>query len=364
MPPVKVREVAKKLSVSPSTVSRVLQGTYTNGAVSISTASRVLDYCNKKGYLSKEEKNQILMKMKLQSSQKKIFCLSCYDGNWTYTAIFSHLSGYLQDKGQFTSFFNVRSKDDLAHFPADQAGSIIVLGRLATETRQYLQNLPIPIVVGDYYIEGSGWNSVNSSNLESMTRAVEILVEKGHERIAFMCLHDDSPEQTYNLHQRQSGYIIGMLNAGLSFEGMIQTDSLSNIGGYKIGSYERVVSDEEKICGLSENLLKMNPMPTAVVAASDGIADIFRMTARKNGLRVPEDISVIGYDGLHHISDRVGFEPVSTMVVNYKAMARAMVDLASDLMIEPEQDSRHIIIPCEYEDMGTVAAASCEQAII
>lgn len=353
MAAVKVREVARELSVSPATVSRVLQGSYGTGKVSIGTATRVLRYCHQKGFISKEEKNRILAQMKFQGSDSKIFCLSCLEGLWGYKAIFSSIGGYLQDKGQFLSYIDIRTKQDLVQFPIDQASVMIVLGRISFDTVEYLTKWKTPVVIADYYLPSKNWNTVNSDNLEGMSRAVDILVSKGHRRIAFLCRHEDYPEMTYNLHQRQSGYIVGMANAGLSHDGLIVTSESSEGASVSGGMYNNVVGE---LRALSDKLLAIKPLPTAVVAANDLTAHVFRMVAQENGLRVPEDVSIIGYDGQHRIPGVNGFNPLSTMVVNYRGMAKALVDLASDLIVEEQQEVRHIIIPTQYEDMGTVSS--------
>jgi DNA-binding LacI/PurR family transcriptional regulator len=85
------------------------------------------------------------------------------------------------------------------------------------------------------------------------------------------------------------------------------------------------------------------------------MAHILRTVLREKGLRVPEDVSIIGYDGQHKIAGAMGFEPVSTMVVNWEEMGKSMVDLTMAFVLSPENHVRHVLIPADYEDMGTVA---------
>jgi DNA-binding LacI/PurR family transcriptional regulator len=348
---VKVREIATKLSVSPATVSRTLNGNYGRGVVSLATARRILNYCFRQGYISKHEKDSILTKIHIRVTDKKVFCLSCFEGLWNYNAIFSSVSSSLQDQGRYSGFFTVRSGDDLRRFPYDEASVILVFGRIMPETYEALSKSGIPIVLGDNNIPESKWSTVNSDNLGATSRAVEILAALGHRRIAFMCRHEDFPQRTYNLHHRQNGYIVGMTNAGLSYDGLIVAKDCSR-NDYTPSTHEEVLADLRQ---LAECVINLNPMPTAVVAANDLIAHVLRMVLRERGLRVPEDVSLIGYDGQHRIPGIMGFEPISTMVVDWKEMGRAMVDVAMELVLNPKIQTRHILIPAEYEDMGTVA---------
>ena len=349
--PVKVRDIATKLSVSPATVSRTLNGDYGRGKVSLATATRILNYCFSNGYLSKEEKDSILLKMKVKVSSKKIFSLSCFEGLWNYNAIFSSVSNSLQDRGQYSGFYTVRSTDDLCRFPRDEASVILVLGRITPNTYAALHAFEIPVVMGDNYIPDSNWSTVNSDNIGATSRAVEILAELGHKRIAFVCRHEDYPQRTYNLHQRQNGYIIGMNNAGLSYDGLIVSKDCSR-NDYTPSTHEEVLTD---LRDLAERFTALKPMPTAVVAGNDLIAHVLRVVLREHGLKVPQDMSIIGYDGQHRIPGAMGFEPISTMVVNWDEMGRAMVDLATEYVLNPKTHVRHVLIPAEYEDMGTVA---------
>jgi DNA-binding LacI/PurR family transcriptional regulator len=348
---VKVRDVATKLSVSPATVSRTLNGDYGRGTTSLATATRILNYCFSKGYLSKEEKDRILLKMKVKVSDKKIFSLSCFEGLWNYNAIFSSVSSSLQDRGQYSGFYAVRSANDLHRFPQDEASVILVFGRIIPNTYEALCGFEIPVVIGDNYIPGSNWSTVNSDNIGATSRAVEILAELGHKRIAFICRHEDYPQRTYNLHQRQNGYMIGMNNAGLSSDGLVIAKDCSR-NDYTPSTHEEVLKDLRE---LAERVIALKPMPTAVVAGNDLIAHVLRAVLREHGLKVPKDVSIIGYDGQHRISGAMGFEPISTMVVNWNEMGRAMVDLATEFVLNPKTHIRHILIPAEYEDMGTVA---------
>jgi LacI family transcriptional regulator len=348
---VSVREVARKLSLSPATVSRVIKGDYGKGALSIATATRVLDYCFGKGFISKSERDSVLYKMKSQTSRKNVFCLTCFEGLWGHNAIYSSAVSAFQDCGEYTSLFTVRNKSDLGRFPFDQASVVVVFGRMRPETQSVLLKNDTPVILVDNHVSNSKWSSVNSDNLDATAKAVDFLVSQGHERIAFVCRHEDEPQKTYNLHQRQSGYIVGMSNHGLDYQDlMITSNSLAN--NYSPDSSESVMED---LLGLAERVLSLDPLPTAVVAANDLTGHVIRSLAIKKGLRVPQDLSIIGHDAQHRIPGAVHFEPISSMAVNWQAIGKSVVNLYMEIVSSEGQIQKRVLVPSSIDDVGTVS---------
>jgi LacI family transcriptional regulator len=348
----KVGEIAARLSLSPGTVSKALRGKH--GQVSLATTQRVLEFCHQNGYLSRSEVDKTLFRMQARSTGKKVFCLTCYEGLWGYDAVFHGISEQMQGYGQYTSFFSVNDRSSLQNFPSEQASTVIILGRVSPETFDYFSEAKVPIVLVDNRIDGWAQCTVNSDNLESVAKAVEVLAEKGHKRIAFLCRHEDMPRKTYNLHQRQSGYIVGITNAGLHFDPELMVTSYAPNNMYGPIDFDTTV---EELRALAERFFSMTPMPTAAVAANDLTAHVLRSVLREKGLRVPEDVSIIGYDGQHRIPG-VGskcFEPVSTMVVKWEQMGQEAVDLAVERLANGQPVEKHVLVPTEYEDTGTVA---------
>lgn len=348
---VSVREVARKLSLSPATVSRVMKGDYGKGALSIATATRVLDYCFGQGFISKSDRDNVLYKMKSQTSGKNVFCLTCFEGLWGHNAIYSSAVSAFQDCGEYTSLFTVRNKSDLNRFPFDQASVIVVFGRMRPETQRYLLDNNTPVILVDNYVPNARWSSVNSDNLDATTRAVDFLAKQGHTRIAFVCRHEDEPQKTYNLHQRQSGYIVGMCNNGLDYQDLIITSN-TPANYYSPDFRESVMQDLQE---LAERLLSLDPLPTAVVAANDLTGHVVRTLAAQKGLSVPGDISIIGHDAQHRIPGVVHFEPISSMAVDWQEIGKSVVNLYMEIVSSEGGIQKRVLIPSAIDDVGTVS---------
>jgi LacI family transcriptional regulator len=103
------------------------------------------------------------------------------------------------------------------------------------------------------------------------------LAELGHRRIA----HISGPPSFRSAHERKRGFVAGLASAGLKLAPEYWKE-----GAY---TYESGIA-----CG--RELLAMRPRPTAIFTGNDEMATGVYVAAREIGLRIPEDLSVIGYD--------------------------------------------------------------------
>ena len=348
----KTLDVAKGLSISPGTVSKVLRGT--SGTVSVQTAEKVLNFCRRKGYMTSLEAGQVLSKIKSRNGGGQIFTVTCRRGILAYDAVFLGICREMQNSGVYSSCFVIHNKEDLKQFRYDKAEGVIIMGRISTELLDEFGRHELPIVLVDNRIGNADVSTVNSNNLESVCNAVGILADSGHKRIAFAVLYNDKNKQDYTFQQRQLGYIAGLNNAGLSYdEELLAVECCSN-GVFSDFDHKSVTSD---LTRLAERIMKISPLPTAVIAANDLAAYFIRKAVTSKGLRVPEEMSIIGYDGWHRYSavSNVGFTPTSTMAVDWEEMGHHAIDLMMELQIENENKCRHIEVPTVYDDLGTVA---------
>lgn len=354
MAPIRVREVARKLSLSPGTVSKALQGK--PGQVSLETTRVVLDHCCKQGFLSKSEAGRILFKMASSNSGQQIFVMTHFHGVLVYDTIFAGICEQLQRKDLFPSSFLMRDESSLKSFPYDKAGCVIVIGRAIPEVLEELRKNEVPVVLVDNRIPGCKVSAVNTNNMEAVSESVQLLANKGHKRIAFVCNHEDCKTRTYTFHQRQAGYIAGMALAGLP----VQDEWLivDDMGDFDVSNFDWHKCTQD-LRSLAKRILALDPLPTAVVTVNDMTAYILRDVLNENGIRVPEDISIIGYDGRDKLSvENTGYAPVSSQVVDWHELGREAVDLALNILYDPEQGPRYLEVPTVYEDAGTVSSPS------
>jgi len=304
--------------------------------------------------MSKAEADKILYKMTAINNDKQVFVVTHFHGVLVYDTVFAGICEELQNNDIYPSSFLVNNRNSMNRFPYDKAACVIIIGRVIPEAIEDLSRRGVPVVLVDNRIAYSKASAINTNNMEAVSESVKILSQIGHKRIAFLCNHQDKKAYTYTFHQRQIGYMAGMAAAGLP----IDKELMIIVEG---ADYDNEKFDWDKcrqdLRDLGRKILELNPLPTAVVAVNDMTAYLLRDVLLENGLRVPQDITIVGYDGLHKLSmEKTGYAPLSTQVVDWRKLGREAVALALDIMCDPQQGPKYIEVPTVYEDAGTVAA--------
>lgn len=120
-------------------------------------------------------------------------------------------------------------------------------------------------------------NTVTSNDRLAVRDAVAYLIAKGHTRIALI----EGPEGFTSPQERRAGFEQAMAEAGLAMD-----DTLISPGSY---TFESGVAAAERLMALALP-------PTAIFASNDEMAIGAMIAARRSGLRIPEDLSVVGFD--------------------------------------------------------------------
>jgi LacI family transcriptional regulator, galactose operon repressor len=192
----------------------------------------------------------------------------------------------------------------------------------------------IPSVGVDVELKGRATGYVMSDNVAGGELAVRHLAALGHRRIA--TIH--GPLETRPGLDRLRGYRNGLQEAGLAYR-----DEYVTLGDFYVESGER----------MGRRLLALAERPTAIVAASDLMAVGVMRAAAASGLRVPDDVSVIGFDDIMLAAH---IQPGLTTLRQNKAglgaaAARALLDRISRLADPPSV----VTLPVELVERGSTA---------
>ena len=152
---------------------------------------------------------------------------------------------------------------------------LMILGRLTTEYLTMLQKkAAVPVVYMDFYDQKVKTDSVISNSFYGAYNITSYLLELGHRKIGFV----GTLLATESITDRYLGYIKAMIENG------------------EKPKDEWLIQDRESHIRIFEKLALPADMPTAFVCNSDLTASGLIKTLNEKGYKVPEDISVVGYD--------------------------------------------------------------------
>lgn len=275
-PPAKITatDVARLAGVSQSAVSRV----FTPGAsASKKTAAKVRAAAEHLGY-----RPDPLARAIVTGRTRIIGLVVAYLENQFYPMALERLSRALQARGYHILIFMAENStekvaevvDDLIDYRVD--GIITASVSMSNDLTARLIALGIPVVNFNRGQDDARLTDITSDNIAGAQRATEFLIAGGHRRIA----HVMGWQGSSTGRDRAEGFRRAMQAAGLPPLAMID------------GMYDRATAAQvtRSLCGLPDR-------PDAIFVGNDHMAFAVIDTLRADlGLRVPQDVSVVGYD--------------------------------------------------------------------
>jgi LacI family transcriptional regulator len=187
-----------------------------------------------------------------------------------------------------------------------------------------LEGVPgTPVVAVDPHTGRSPLPTIDSDNLRGGRLATEHLLALGHRRIALLTGREDLK----SAQQRETGYRRALVAAGVPVD-----ETLIRRGDY----------DHDVAAGSARELLTGPDRPTAVFAANDITAIATIETALGLGLRVPEDLSVVGFDNIPESA--LCTPPLTTVEQPIREMGRRAITLLVKLINGETPDEVHVTL--------------------
>jgi LacI family transcriptional regulator len=313
--PRNIKEIAQRLGVAPSTVSKTLNG---NGRVSVATRERILAGVEEAGYTPNLNGQRLvtgrsyIVALKAGYREKKLsdlFCNELIDGIQEMLQSLGY--GVLLDTGGNTLQHWVKSRG---------VDGVIALGgfardnELATEIAQMASENGIPsVVIGHTPIENIFRVGSVVTDLQAGVReAAQELVARGHRRIAHVGSYRESK-------------VLAMFRRELAERDCPLDDSLVRLPGPSTAN-QRIAIQE---------LLTLPTLPTAIFVRNDALAAMILQSAHVLGIKVPEDISLIGHDDIPLAA--LLTPPLTTIRVDCGALGRSAIDMLFKLMTGSEE---------------------------
>jgi LacI family transcriptional regulator len=192
----------------------------------------------------------------------------------------------------------------------------------------------VPTVLVDCVAVDRSLPSVVPDELGGGRTATEALIRKGHRRIGFINLGPGIPASTGRL----DGYAAALRDHGLPFNQALvrYTDSEVPGRGYR--------------CAL--DLLDLSDPPTGIFCGNDRTAMEVYEAVKGRGLRIPEDVAIVGFDDMRIIAAHLN-PPLSTVALPHHEMGRWAVEY---LIRHPEPGGQPVqhLMPCPYVARASV----------
>ena len=327
-----MKDVARRAGVSVATVSRVLNG---SDKVIDETRERVLQACEELDY------SLHLAAQRLRLGKTNTICVVL--PFLTLPSIVERLRG-VQDALLGSNFdlipYSVGSpemRDKRIHDLANRSrtdGLMIISMPINDQQTERLINNEMPVMLIDSY--RPEFNRLNVDDIEGGRLATEHLIDQGHTKVAFLSSHLENPLQFASTLNRYQGYLNALESAGIPAHPAYQIE----------GGHGREEAEE-----MALRLLNLDDPPTAIFASSDTKAVGVLDAARKMKVKVPEQLSVIGYD---NIRDAEYLELTTIQQPLYQS-GKIGCETLLTIIDNPDQGPEEIILPVELIVRKTTA---------
>lgn len=277
-----MEDIAVKLGVSRNTVSLALRG---RPGINSQTRALILDTAREMGY-----QYGPLKAAEGSSGTSRNICLvlsgSTRDAVW----FFSHIQYGIEDEARQNQTNTILSHyDDNREFEIPLCirdglvSGIVTLGRISAEKITALLKCGLPLVMADHYVEELDTDCVLTDNFCGGYSAARYLMEKGHRDIGFIGDMHASP----SFYDRYQGYLKALRLADL------QPDPACSITGQ---SLEVLANRDPSLAAAAVNELPR--LLPAYFCCNDMEALTLMRVLAAMGRKVPEDVSVVGFDDI------------------------------------------------------------------
>ena len=270
-----IKDVARMAGVSISTVSKYINGGHVReeNLDAIRNAIEVLDYRVNPFARSLKTQRSSSIGVLLPDITAPFFgnVLTALDKVLRENGYHSLVSCYSSNHGlerDNLSFLLNAGIDGLIYAPEDLS---------LEEFYELTATRKIPVVQLDRTLQGLDADAVLVNNAEASYNAVTHLIDKGHRRVAII----SGPKSVFSAKERQIGYLRALSDRGIIYDDQLVISQQNDFATGYLGF---------------ESLMRLADKPTAVFTTNHNITMGFLTAAREQGLRIPEDVDIFGFD--------------------------------------------------------------------
>ena len=310
-----IREIAKQAGVSPATVSLVLNS---KPNVNRETRARVTILLEENGYHIKEKADtpkaeSSLLFLRYKSGADRLESRDDFGADHGRCKTEANALGYALS---FASTDSERLASVLAESAQTYAGVVVFGTELDDQDAELLCHASVPLCVTDTRLPLYPVHTVSINNYGAVYEALRYLNQQGHMKIGY--LH--STVQTGEIPDREISYHNAMHLLGLEVDPAFT---------YELDPFLNTAYKQ-----MSAALEQSPELPTAFIADNDMLALGAMQALQQHGIRVPDDVSLIGFDDSHMSS--LANPPLTTIRVPKQTMGSAAVRQLHHIITNPK----------------------------
>lgn len=276
-----IKEIAKKIGVSPSTVSFVLNGKEKEMRISESLAKEIRKVAKQSGY----QRNQVAVSLRTGKSKIIALIVDSISGSF-----FSSLARTIEQEAQTFGYrviygstgTNMQKGEDviqiLHQYHVD--GFLIIPSEGMQKDIKLLTTRKKPLVLLDSYFPNVPASYVLVDNYEGVVKGIEHLIAKGYKKIAFVC----NDIKMIQMQERKKAFADTIKKGKLPFKKQLLCETKYN-------------SSKEEVTQQIESFIQTNK-PEAIMFAANYLGVCGLGAIKNQKLKIPSDIAVVCFDDL------------------------------------------------------------------
>ncbi|MGN0972486.1 MAG: LacI family DNA-binding transcriptional regulator [Aristaeellaceae bacterium] len=299
---VTMRDIGAALGVSTVTISKALSG---KEGVSDAVREKIIKAAQQMGYHymppagAAEEQDRLDTIVGILTPDRFFGSVSFY------ASLYKELLRQMVDAGMLGVLEIVTDAQEKAlstpMIVTDRrVSALILLGQFEQGYVEMIVEAGLPTVLLDFYCDGPDVDAIVSDSLSGCYQLTRHLIDRGHREIGFV----GSVQCTTSIMERYSGYMRAMIFEGLPLRP------------------EWLIEDRDASLMYLPSLPLPQTLPTAFVCENDEIAMQLIAQLERRGVRVPEDVSVTGFDNFTHPA------PSTPMLTTYAVDQGRMAQVA------------------------------------
>lgn len=315
-----MQDIADAVGVSKVTVSKALAD---KEGVSDTVKEKIKDLADEMGYRYNAQASAIKSGL---SHNVGVISPERFTGGFKsfYLSVYQYLTKAL-DAYRYAAILHVLSDEDekklvLPRTYFDRkADAFIILGQVSGDYIEALQNSDVPILFLDFYEEHTKMDSINTDNFYGAYGITNYLIKNGHRKIAYV----GSIKATSSIQDRYLGYYKSLLEHNLPLN-------------------EAYIIEDRDERGVFIPIELPKDMPSAFVCNNDEVAYNLVEQLKAAGYKVPDDVSVVGYD--NDIYATVSKPQLTTVDVNIEEMTETAARIILEKINDPTKQYGRVLI--------------------